>query len=280
MLWPLENNTEAFVKRLAKRSLESEKRRNVMVMISVALAAFLISFAGGTAVSLVQMQNNQISDTYEAVYSNLTETDMETLKEQPGIERTGEYYLIGEEQSAQGFKGSFIYADETMMYIGRNQMEMLDGEMPEEANEIMVSRSWLKKFAPEAGIGDCIALGTESFPGEYRISGLMDLANAENSEIYGFIVSKAQLVRLPGYNPSGFRAYVHLKNVQEMDEEEIKGYCERIAEKYGLSALTYYSLFFSRAFGRVDFGTAAMLGALAAVALAGQPYRGCLPRLR
>lgn len=100
MLWPLENNTEAFVNRLAKRSLESEKRRNVMVMISVALAAFLISFAGGTAVSLVQMQNNQISDTYEAVYSNLTETDMETLKGQPGIERTGEYYLIGEEQSA------------------------------------------------------------------------------------------------------------------------------------------------------------------------------------
>ncbi|MFR8337648.1 MAG: hypothetical protein ACLVAW_13775 [Eisenbergiella massiliensis] len=60
---------------------------------------------------------------------------------------------------------------------------------------------------------------------------MIDLANVENSEIYGFIVSKAQLVQLPGYNPSGFRAYVHLKNVQEMDGEEIKGYCEKIAEK-------------------------------------------------
>ena len=115
MIRPFENNTEAFVKQLAKRSMQSERRRNAMVVISVALAAFLISFAGSTAVSLVQMQNNQISDTYEAVYSNLTETDMEALKEQPGIERAGEYYLIGEEQSVQGFKGSFIYADETMM---------------------------------------------------------------------------------------------------------------------------------------------------------------------
>lgn len=272
MIRPFENNTEAFIKRLAKRSMQSERRRNAMVVISVALAAFLISFAGSTAVSLVQMQNNQISDTYEAVYSNLTETDMEALKEQPGIERAGGYYLIGEEQSVQGFKGSFIYADETMMYTGRNQMEIVDGELPEEANEIMVSRNWLKKFAPEAGIGDCIALGTESFPGEYRISGLMDLANVENSEIYGFIVSKAQLVQLPGYNPSGFRAYVHLKNVQEMDEEEIKGYCEKIAEKYGLSAPTYYSLFFSRTFGSVDFGTTAVLGVLAAVVLTG----GCV----
>ncbi|MFR8337647.1 MAG: hypothetical protein ACLVAW_13770 [Eisenbergiella massiliensis] len=171
MIRPFENNTEAFVKRLAKRSMQSERRRNAMVVISVALAAFLISFAGSTAVSLVQMQNNQISDTYEAVYSNLTETDMEALKEQPGIERAGEYYLIGEEQSIQGFKGSFIYADETMMYTGRNQMEIVDGELPEEANEIMVSRNWLKKFAPEAGIGDCIALGTESFPGSTGFPG-------------------------------------------------------------------------------------------------------------
>lgn len=90
--------------------------------------------------------------------------------------------------------------------------------------------------------------------------------------IYGNIVSKAQLVRLPGYNPSGFRAYVHLKNIPEMDEEEIKGYCEGIAEKNGLSAPPYYSLFFSRTFGSVDFGTAAMLGALAAVVLIG----GCV----
>ena len=43
--------------------------------------------------------------------------------------------------------------DETMMYTGRNQMEIVDGELPEEANEIMVSRNWLKKFAPEAGSG-------------------------------------------------------------------------------------------------------------------------------
>ena len=75
-------------------------------MISVALAAFLINFVenyGGFR--RYQMQNNQISDTYEAVYSNLTETDMEALKEQPGIERAGEYYLI--ERTIPGVEGLF-----------------------------------------------------------------------------------------------------------------------------------------------------------------------------
>ena len=130
MIRPFENNTEAFVKRLAKRSMQSERRRNAMVVISVALAAFLISFAGSTAVSLVQMQNNQISDTYEAVYSNLTETDMEALKEQPGIERAGGYYLIGEKNkkrykrtigvNAFFFFGAFAIA--SVMLLGGPQV--------------------------------------------------------------------------------------------------------------------------------------------------------------
>ncbi|MFR2302767.1 MAG: hypothetical protein ACLS60_04280 [Coprococcus phoceensis] len=35
MTWPFENNTNGIVKNLAKRNLKSEKRRNIMVIISV-----------------------------------------------------------------------------------------------------------------------------------------------------------------------------------------------------------------------------------------------------
>ncbi len=44
MTWPFENDTSAITKKLAKKSLQSEKRRNLMVVIAVALAAFLICF--------------------------------------------------------------------------------------------------------------------------------------------------------------------------------------------------------------------------------------------
>ena len=37
MTWPFENNTNGIVKNLAKRNLKSEKRRNIMVIISVVL---------------------------------------------------------------------------------------------------------------------------------------------------------------------------------------------------------------------------------------------------
>ena len=43
MTWPFENDTGAIVKKLAKRSLASEKRRNMMVVTAVALADLFCS---------------------------------------------------------------------------------------------------------------------------------------------------------------------------------------------------------------------------------------------
>ena len=55
MTWPFENDTGAIVIKLAKRSLASEKRRNLMVVIAVALAAFLICLSAVLSVSIAQI---------------------------------------------------------------------------------------------------------------------------------------------------------------------------------------------------------------------------------
>ena len=79
MTWPFENNTNGIVKNLAKRNLKSEKRRNVMVIISVVLAAFLISLSGLAGVSLMQTEKKKVIDTYEATYVQVDETHIEEL---------------------------------------------------------------------------------------------------------------------------------------------------------------------------------------------------------
>ena len=102
MTWPFENDTSAITKKLAKKSLQSEKRRNLMVVIAVALAAFLICFTGIVSTSLTQMQRNQVVDTYEAVWLGVEENDIETLKGLPEFERVGGYYMLGEEAFRTG----------------------------------------------------------------------------------------------------------------------------------------------------------------------------------
>ena len=85
MTWLFENDTGAIVKKLAKRSLASEKRRNLMVVVAVALAAFLICFAAVISVSIAQIQRNQVADTYEAVFTGVEASDAAVLKDLPEL---------------------------------------------------------------------------------------------------------------------------------------------------------------------------------------------------
>ena len=60
MTWPFENDTSAITKKLAKKSLKSEKRRNFMIIIAISLAAFLMSMCGTLFFAFQESQNNMI----------------------------------------------------------------------------------------------------------------------------------------------------------------------------------------------------------------------------
>lgn len=80
MTVPFENDTGNIVRKLARKSLKSEKRRNLMVVIAVALASCLICFSIVMALSTRQIEKNHVEDTYEAVYTKITEEDVSSLK--------------------------------------------------------------------------------------------------------------------------------------------------------------------------------------------------------
>ena len=83
------------IKNIVQRNLRSEKRRNIMLVISIALASFLICFSGLIATSLLEVQKKQIQDTYEAVYMNVSEEKLLKLREETGFERVGHTTLLG-----------------------------------------------------------------------------------------------------------------------------------------------------------------------------------------
>mgnify|MGYP000349852858 FL=1 len=68
------------VKNIVRRNIQFEKRRNIMIIIAIALASFLICFSGLIVTSLLEVQKNKIQDTYEAVYMNVSEEKSLNLK--------------------------------------------------------------------------------------------------------------------------------------------------------------------------------------------------------
>ena len=269
MTWPFENNTNGIVKNLAKRNLKSEKRRNVMVIIAVALAAFLICFTGIVSTSLTQMQRNQVVDTYEAVWLGVEENDIETLKGLPEFERVGGYYTLGEELSEQGYHASYVYCDAQMMEITKAQMELLEGRVPEKANEIVVSKYFLSTYGNNAKIGDTVTLDTESFHGDYVVTGIMDSVNEKEANTCAIILSKAALTEWNGFDPAGYRAYVHFKNSDQLGEELITSYCREIAEEYELPTPSMNNRYFTYASKQPFDDFTLMAGVIALVLIGG-----------
>ena len=253
MTWPFENDTSAITKKLAKKSLQSEKRRNLMVVIAVALAAFLICFTGIVSTSLTQMQRNQVVDTYEAVWLGVEENDIETLKGLPEFERVGGYYMLGEELSEQGYHASYVYCDAQMMEITKAQMELLEGRVPEKANEVVVSEYFLSTYGNNAKIGDTVTLDTESFHGDYVVTGIMDSVNEKEANTCAIILSNAALTGWKGFDPTGYRAYVHFKNSDQLGEELMTSYCREIAEEYQLPTPSMNNRYFTYASKPFDF---------------------------
>lgn len=253
MTWPFENDTSVITKKLAKKSLQSEKRRNLMVVIAVALAAFLICFTGIVSTSLTKMQRNQVIDTYEAVWMGVEENNIKTLKGLPEFERVGGYYMLGEELSEQGYHASYVYCDAPMMEITKAQMNLLEGRVPEKANEVVVSEYFLSTYGNNAKIGDTVTLDTESFHGDYVVTGIMNSVNEKEANTCAIILSKAALTEWNGFDPTGYRVYVHFKNSYQLDEELMTSYCREIAEEYQLPTPSMNNRYFTYASKPLDF---------------------------
>ena len=234
MTVPFENDTGNIVRKLARKSLKSEKRRNLMVVIAVALASCLICFSIVMALSTRQIEKNHVEDTYEAVYTRITEEDVSTLKGLDDFSRVGEYYMLAVEPAEQGYNASYIYCDEETMYIARDQMKLLEGRLPQKEDEVVVSRYFLSEYGADAGIGEKVMLNSESFHGEYTVTGILEGYKEKEVNGSSILLSKEALKGWSGYNPADYRAYVHFKNEQQMDETELTARSREIAKEYQL----------------------------------------------
>ena len=116
-----------------------------------------------------------MEDTYEAVYTKITEEDVSTLK---GLDdfSSGRRAIICWlwNLPSRDINASYIYCDEETMYIARDQMKLLEGRLPQKEDEVVVSRYFLSNYGADAGIGEKVMLDSESFHGEYTVTGIMD----------------------------------------------------------------------------------------------------------
>lgn len=100
-------NSKKIVKRLANSSLKTERRRNIMVIISIILATFLISMCGVGIFASSQRQKVLSEDTFEVMYRNVDKNSIKLLRKQSEIERVGVTYSWGTWKNSDGKSMAF-----------------------------------------------------------------------------------------------------------------------------------------------------------------------------
>ena len=223
MTWPFENDTSAITKKLAKKSLQSEKRRNFMIIIAISLAAFLMSMCGTLFFAFQESQNNMA--TFQASYDNLTEDKIEKLRHQPEIEMVASLYNLGEIKMPEGYSLYLAYMDDVACYIARNQFTLKDGTMPSKENEIAVDREMVNKYFSNTAIGDKISFQINGKSQDFVISGITE-SSTESQGNYSCYISKSFVENSSNYNPAKYQSYVCFADADSTSKEILK---ERIA---------------------------------------------------
>ena len=223
MTWPFENDTSAITKKLAKKSLKSEKRRNFMIVIAISLAAFLMSMCGTLFFAFQESQNNMA--TFQASYDNLTEDKIEKLRHQPEIEMVASLYNLGEIKMPEGYSLYLAYMDDAACYIARNQFTLKDGTMPSKENEIAVDREMVNKYFSNTAIGDKISFQINGKSQDFVISGITE-SSTESQGNYSCYISKSFVENSSNYNPAKYQSYVCFADADSTSKEILK---ERIA---------------------------------------------------
>jgi len=197
MTWPFENDTGAIVKKLAKRSLASEKRRNLMVVVAVSLAAFLICFTALLSVSITQIQRGKVADTYEAVFTGSGTPSEETDQAQSIHARFGASTNVSAGMCDMLLDANFALVESALV----------SGAMPTNSHSVLLDVSNHKYFE-DMDVGAAIELSLGRRSATVTISGFFDSHKITNG--HGALAMDGTVLFAPKELFQGF--YPEIKN--------------------------------------------------------------------
>ena len=224
MTWPFENDTSAIVKKLAKRNLKTDKSRNILIIITIALAACLLM---ATTLYFFAFQRKSLNDAAGRYQAVIDEVDDDTLTKLVNDDRlqVGVSHLLGL-VSYGDYKLTVRSMDETLMKLAK--YPDLEGTLPESANEIAVTKVFLDRAGFSKSIGDTVSLDLGDGEKEYILCGILPVEDSN----YSVFVSQSYIenkTSAPVYS-----AYVRLKGSDGWSESAIQAELSALCGELGI----------------------------------------------
>lgn len=200
MTLPFENNTSRAVKRLAKRSLQSDRRRNLFVVLTIALAVCLMAVCGFMIYAQKAKTLAMIQGQYQSGCNHLSYEDINRLVGEGQFEKWG----YETDRNAVRYQESNIivkFADPNMRDL--LSVDRISGGYPQAENEICVERAFLEFYGFPQKTGQTIAMDAGFGQKEYVVTGILEKENYSNQ--YDAYISEAEVAAYGGEKPFTLR---------------------------------------------------------------------------
>ena len=192
------NNNKAVIKKLANRSFRSNKMRNVIAVIAIALTTFLftavLTIGMGANGTLEYSMAKLMGSSADALVQGLSEEQFQQLKRNAMFEKVGCWIPVDIMTNTNRRVAEVDYADQTQLEI--RMLTPRTGSAPQKANEVLVSANILKDLNIEEKIGAEIPVelkvrqSGQVYHFDMVVSGIYDTPNEKSESV---IVSKAFL---------------------------------------------------------------------------------------
>ncbi len=235
MMLPFENDTRKIIKRLAKRSVEHDKRRNFFIISTITLAVCLM----GTLCFVYSAQQLQtlenIQGQYQAGCSGMTYEAIERLAAAGKFDKWG--YAID---------ANVIRYNDSTLNVSFVDLGMIDlmaygeitGVYPQKVNEICVERAFLEYDKQPADIGQTIILDLGNGEREYTITAILEKEN--NSRIFTCWISESAV--LAKGNAAPYELRFRFAGSQISDTEQLRRDIDEFFVEMGIPEdKTFYS---------------------------------------
>ena len=196
------NNNKAVIKKLANRSFRSNKMRNVIAVIAIALTTFLftavLTIGMGASGTLEYSMAKLMGSSADALVQGLSEEQFQQLKQNAMFEKVGCWVPVDIMTNTNRRVAEVDYADQAQLEI--RMLTPRTGSAPQKVDEVLVSANILKDLNIEEKIGAEIPIELKArqsgqiYHFDMVVSGIYDTPNEKSESV---IVSKAFLEENP-----------------------------------------------------------------------------------
>lgn len=229
----IKNNNGKIVRKIAFRSLKAGKMRNLFVIITIAMAAALISGLAGFSIGHEKEKERALSSMQQVVYADITDGQIENLQKDERIEEMV-LYKRGSFFETDGYLLNAGYFQNNTGRIKTPASEISEGRYPEKTNEIVVDKAYMAQIGKEAETGAGITVTWLDGTAEtYIIVGYTEDKTASKNFTVLFSEEYAkngsQLKNIP------FSAAVRIRNAEDMGCDEFLTQIRNIGEQTGIA---------------------------------------------